>query len=314
MSRLEQALRLAERGFFVFPVAPDGKLPAIKDWVNKATRDADQIAKWWKNRDYNIGISTSRFGDDKALCVVDVDTKEGKDGERSLLELELQGQELPVTLEQATPSGGRHLVYLADAPLRQGVDVLGNGLDIRSRGGFILGPGSEIGGRKYAQINGHGVLADAPGWLVDRLGRAPERSAHDPVALAGVDADRAKARAIAWLTEHAPIARQGDGGDITTYKVAAQLKDFGLPEEEAFGLMLDTWNEANEPPWNADDLWDKVQHAFRYGREPQGVAAPEAVFGAAEPPVPVDVDEPHPLEKLNSEYAFILAGGSGAIL
>lgn len=313
MSRLEQALRLAERGFFVFPVVPDGKLPAIKNWVEKATRDAEQISKWWSNRDYNIGISTTRFGDGKALCVVDVDTKEGKDGERSLLQLELQGQELPVTLEQATPSGGRHLVYLVDAPLRQGVDVLGNGLDIRSRGGFILGPGSEIGGRKYAQINGHGVLAAAPGWLVDRLGRAPERSPVASVALAGVDADRAKARALAWLTEHAPIARQGDGGDITTYKVAAQLKDFGCTEEDAFGLMLDTWNEANEPPWNADELWDKVQHAYRYGREPQGVAAPEAVFSAAEPPT-ADDDGEHPLDKLNKEYAFILAGGSGAIL
>ncbi|ASN73061.1 integrase [Ralstonia phage DU_RP_II] len=308
MSRLEHALRLAERGFYVFPVAPDGKLPAIKDWVNKATREPEQISKWWSNRDYNIGISTTRFGDDKALCVVDVDTKEGKDGERSLLQLELQGQELPVTLEQATPSGGRHLVYLVDAPLRQGVDVLGNGLDIRSRGGFILGPGSEIGGRKYAQINGHGVLASAPGWLVDRLGHAPERRAAVTDPLAGVDADRAQARARDWLMNHAPLARQGDGGDITTYKVAAQLKDFGLTEEYAFGLMLDTWNEANEPPWNANELADKVAHAFRYGKDQPGIAAPEAVFAAAEPPAPADGDEQHPAEALNREFAFIKRG------
>ncbi|WP_104668687.1 bifunctional DNA primase/polymerase [Ensifer adhaerens] len=314
MSRLEHALRLAERGFYVFPVAPDGKLPAIKDWVNKATREPEQISKWWSNRDYNIGISTTRFGDDKALCVVDVDTKDGKDGERSLLQLELQGQELPVTLEQATPSGGRHLVYLVDAPLRQGVDVLGNGLDIRSRGGFILGPGSEIGGRKYAQINGHGVLASAPGWLVDRLGHAPERRPAVTDPLAGVDASRAQARARDWLMTHAPLARQGDGGDITTYKVAAQLKDFGLTEEDAFGLMLDTWNEANEPPWSADELADKVAHAFRYGKDQPGIAAPEAVFAAAEPPAPAEGDEQHPLDKVNGEYAFILAGGSGAIL
>ena len=78
MTPLDQALALAARGFHVFPLQANSKLPAIKDYPTRATRDAAQIRKWWSGQHRNIGISTSRFGDDEALIVVDVDTKEGK--------------------------------------------------------------------------------------------------------------------------------------------------------------------------------------------------------------------------------------------
>ena len=49
-------------------------------------------------------------GDEQALVVIDVDNKNGKDGDAQLLALELQGYELPQSLEQSTPSGGRHII------------------------------------------------------------------------------------------------------------------------------------------------------------------------------------------------------------
>src|SRR6185436_6912849 len=248
MGRLEQALALAGQGFFVFPCAPGAKTPAVNDWPNRATRDAAQIEKWWASRDYNIGISTSRFGDDQALVVVDVDNKGGKNGDVSLLELELQGFEFPVSVEQSTPSGGRHVIYTTEQPLKQGVDVLGVGLDIRSKGGYIVGPGSEIGGRRYAQINGHGILTAAPAWLVDRLG-VPAIVDRNPIVRPGnVDADRARDRALAYL-KAAPLAVEGNAGDQTTFVVAAKLKDFGCTPAQALELLLEHWNERCSPPW-----------------------------------------------------------------
>lgn len=306
MSTLDSALSLAARGFHVFPCKRNGKLPVIDDYPNRATTDPGRIRELWGKRDYNVGISTTRFGADQALVVVDVDTKKGKHGDQSLLELELSGLDIPLTLEHETPSGGRHLIYVCEQALRQGTDTLGNGLDIRSRGGYIVGPGSAIDGKLYQQINGHGVLAPAPEWLVQKLGVAREREAQASVPLPGVDPERARSRALAYL-ENAPLAVEGEAGDLTTFKVAAKLKDMGCSLSETVGLMAGFWNDLCTPPWDDDALVEKIEHAFRYGKEPQGSAAPEAVFPPA-PPEPPAAEDVHPFDKMNSEFAFVKKG------
>ncbi len=77
MTKLEWALQHAADGYFVFPLKPNGKTPAIAAWQEAATRDEAQIRKWWRhNPEYNIGIYTGKFGDDGgALLVADVDVK-----------------------------------------------------------------------------------------------------------------------------------------------------------------------------------------------------------------------------------------------
>lgn len=306
MNRLDQALALAAKGFHVFPVEQDSKLPAIKDFPNRATRDKDQIRKWFAGVDRNIGISTTRFGDDKSVVVVDIDNKNGKDGDAEILRLELDGYELPETFEQATPSGGRHLIYIADRPLRQGVNVLGDGLDIRAQGGFVVGPGSQIAGKHYRQINGHGYPVPAPEWLVHRLGESRNVEPRASVVLDGVDSSRAADRALAYL-KTAPVSVEGEGGDLIAYKVAAKLKDLGCREDQALDLLLTHWNDQCSPPWPYRELQDKVTHAYRYGKEPVGSSAPEAVFEKAEVPDDEDV-QAHPIDALSKEFAFIKDG------
>ena len=308
MSRIEQALNLAARGFHLFPCEANGKLPVIKDFPNRATRDEAQLRTWFEGKDLNIGISTSRFGDDQALVVVDVDNKKGKHGDAQLLTLELEGFDLPASLEQSTPSGGRHIIYATPQACKQGVNVLGDGLDIRSRGGYIVGPGSQIDGKPYQQINGHGHVVAAPGWLVDRLGFDSPRPAISSEPLAGVDPDRARNRALDYL-KTAPVSMEGEGGDSTAYRVAAKLKDLGCSMEQAHELMTSHWNDRCDPPWDDYDLALKVNHAFRYGREQPGSSAPEAIFTAAVKGTDDGEDEDtHPVNKLNQEYAFIKAG------
>lgn len=310
MSTVDQALDFAARGFHVFPCEPNGKLPIIKDYPNRATRDQEQIRKWFTGTSRNIGISTTRFSDDRALVVVDVDNKSGKNGDETLFALELDGYELPASLEHATPSGGRHIIYVTERPLKQGVNVLGQGLDIRSRGGYIVAPGSQIDGRGYEQINAHAHLAACPAWLVERLGVDCHQPAVDLAPVAGVDPDRALSRGVEFLRT-APVAVEGQGGDTTTYKVAAKLKDLGCASQQAFELMVEHWNERCFPPWDLHELHIVVAHAFKYGREPQGSAAPEAVF----PPAVNDNESDelddtgvHPFDKLNREFAFIKKG------
>jgi hypothetical protein len=48
LPRLAAALHAAERGWPVFPVYPYSKYPAVPDWEHRATRDLDQITRWWQ--------------------------------------------------------------------------------------------------------------------------------------------------------------------------------------------------------------------------------------------------------------------------
>lgn len=306
MDRFTHARRLVEMGFYLFPCLKNDKRPAVSGWQEKATQDMSLIEDWFLHSDFNIGISTSKFGDGKAVVVVDVDDKGDKRGSDELFKLELQGYEFPCTFEQATPSGGKHLIYISDKPCKQGVSVLGPGLDIRSQGGYIVGPGSEIDGRKYAQINGHGTLSAAPDWLVHKLGQAVRVERHAGVQLDGVDSGRAVARAIEWL-KTAPAAIEGQGGDHTTFRVACQLKDFGVDEDTALTVLADHWNERCQPPWDEAELEDKIKNAYRYGREPVGAIAPEAVFEAAAAPE-VAEEGAHPFDVMNKEFAYIKKG------
>lgn len=309
--KLETALRLAEIGFHVFPLEHMTKdRPIITDFPNRATRDANQIRKWWGSVVYNIAISTSKFGDDKALLVVDVDNKGDKRGDEEIFRLECEDKRFPETYEQATPTGGRHIVYVVDEPVKQGVNVLAPGLDIRSKGGYIVATGSDLQNGSY---DNNGVSpTPAPEWLVTACGKPREKSNEPAVDLEGINKYRAIKRAIEYLENDAPESIKGQGGDATAYKVIAHVKDFGVSESECLGLLLDHWY--NGCGWSPDKLAVKIRNAYKYGAEQPGVAAPESQF---EPVSPEDSDEggpKHPFETLNNEYAFVLAGGGHHIL
>ena len=309
----DQALLLARQGFYVFPITPGAKFPpAIKKWNTAATREPSVIVGWWDMLDYNIGISTSQFGDHEALLVVDIDTKKGVDGYASLLRLELEGWDLPETRTHHTPTGGRHLIYRVETPVRQGANVLGPGLDTRSKGGYIVAPGSQLDGGAYTGTDDK--VVPAPTWLIDRCGKkSVQRSGlgigHTPVA---VDPDKAAQRVGRYLMGEAPIAIEGNGGDETTYRVALRCKDLGVDQDQCVAMLLAHWNDRCCPPWDTEDLTAKVANAYRYGLNAPGALSPDADFAVpAEQPTNGQLG---PFAKLNSDHAFVLAGGGAHIL
>ncbi|MES2346591.1 MAG: bifunctional DNA primase/polymerase [Pseudomonadota bacterium] len=288
------AVKLAELGFHVFPIAPDQKAPPVKDWQKWATRDPAHIVRHWPHPNANIGISTSH-----GLLVVDVDPAKG--GNESLLALELAGHELPPTRTQTTARKGRHLIYSVPQAVKQGADVLGKGLDIRSNGGYIVAAGSTTADGAYAMDET--PIAPAPAWLIAKCGAPRAKTTVDYVI----------ERATQYLKTDAPLAVEGTAGDQTTYQVAARVKDFGVLQPVAIALMLEHWNDRCTPPWAPDELDTKVANAYRYGNDAPGIADPSTDFkpvvGEVAPGAAL-----HPFAKLNQEYAFILAGGTGSIL
>lgn len=285
---MQAALDLAAAGFRVFPLIPNGKIPAIDgNWRQVATCDPAKIVRLWTDPvfeseiDFNVGIAL-----DKHTLVVDIDTRDGKQGAKSLRTVEAINGELPATYSVVTASGGEHRYYAVDDSSRYPKE-LATHIDLKGEGGYVVGPGSTIDGRPYAASGeaGSGDKAVAPPWLCD-LGDGRRPPARDRVAAgptADLDTDAAVARAVDWLERSAPEAVEGAGGNQATYGVAAKIKDFGLSEDKAAEVMLDHWNDTKAaPPWDADELIRIVQNAYKYGTSPPGIANPESEFDSVE--------------------------------
>jgi len=218
MSMRDNAKALANQGFHVFPISDNQKIPAIKNWSNRSACTPEGVDQLWAEAHVecpwlvnpNIGIATSKYGQG-ALLVVDVDTKPGKVGARTVIELEMQGFVLPDTLEQRTSTGGRHLIYYVNQPVHQGTDILGKDIDIRSRGGLIVGQSSTIDGIPYTM--NQTPIQWAPDWVVQTC---LNRETHERKALnqtAVVDQDTAMTRGISFLKGNAPLAIEGAAGE-----------------------------------------------------------------------------------------------------
>jgi hypothetical protein len=153
---LRSALALTARGWHVFPCAPGGKRPALRgNWQHLATTDPARICRWWARLPYNIGISCGPSG----LVIIDLDiAKDSADdesagpvsGTESLTDLcEWRGQPYPsATFTVRTPSGGTHLYFQAPArKIRNSASRLSPLIDTRANGGYVIAPGSRVGGR-----------------------------------------------------------------------------------------------------------------------------------------------------------------------
>jgi hypothetical protein len=176
---LNHALAYAAHGWAVFPVhgieggrctcgksncTKPGKHPRTQHGFKDATTDLEQIRRWWiKWPNANIGIAT---GTKSGLFVLDVDRKNGKDGEAKLNSLILKHCPLPPTPSVKTGMG-RHL-YFALTPGISAPSIEGDGLDVRCEGGYVVVPPSRHeNGAQYEWTESAIPLAIAPDWIVD---------------------------------------------------------------------------------------------------------------------------------------------------
>lgn len=165
------ALKYAERGWKVFPVLPDKKIPyRATHGVKDATSDPEEInAIWEKYPNANIGIATGKIS---GIVVLDVDPRNG--GNESLDDLIEKHGPLPETIECLTPNGGKHLYFLYRPGLKNSVQALGAGLDIKTDGGYVVASPSTFGENKFYEWElssspDNTDLAPLPDWIYEKL-------------------------------------------------------------------------------------------------------------------------------------------------
>ncbi|MBF6250176.1 bifunctional DNA primase/polymerase [Nocardia farcinica] len=179
---LHAAQHAAARGFFVFPLAPGSKKPAVPrhNWQVLATRDPHVITRRWSQAPFNIGIACGP----SRLYVLDLDTEPGHragpaDHGRDVLTHVAAEHGVPYpgpTYRVLTPSGGEHLYFTAPStpPLRNSVGRLGRGIDTRGVGGYVVAAGSFTHRGRYRLLDDRPPVP-LPEWLVSALAPPPSR-------------------------------------------------------------------------------------------------------------------------------------------
>jgi hypothetical protein len=176
------ALWAARRGWHVHPLRPDDKPPLWDHWEDRATVDPDVIRSWPKRTTgYGIACGPSR------LVVVDGDVPKAdtppppaegiRDGLDMLAYLAEQRQASIEwgTFQVTTGRNGAHLYYAmpdgvelrntAYDPRKDPSTYLGWCIDTRGAGGYVVGPGSVVNGKRYKTLSS-GAPAPLPGWIL----------------------------------------------------------------------------------------------------------------------------------------------------
>ena len=277
---MHPVLQYAQRGWYVFPIAPGTKVPPEGfAWKARSTNNVAALEKALvdpRYRDCNWAVDCGKSG----LFVVDADEGIKKGRLREGLKT-LSGKPVlttPFTVK--TPLGGVHYYYTGTLPSTgpKSHNKIGEDVDTRGIGGYVLIPGSFAEGGYYTAIS-EGPVPEAPEWVKMHFASKPNTEIRKTEALIHEDKPAHLAKAVQYLINEAPEAIEGQGGDSCTYQVAARLRDLGVTEGKALDLMADFWNPLKAyPPWDYDDLRKKIEHAYRYAQNSPGCDTPEAQF------------------------------------
>lgn len=161
MNRLNQVIKMVQRGLYVYPIVPNGKQPIRNYSYLKATQDIALIKRWFMDEpNINIGLNLAKSN----LIVVDIDNH-NNDLQAPLQSLSNLGYKLPSDYVERTQSGGLHFYYKSDGiPATRKTKFI-NGVDLLSD--FVVTSPSN----NYKVLNGATLddIPQAPKWIIKAL-------------------------------------------------------------------------------------------------------------------------------------------------
>lgn len=288
VSILPAVLKAASLGLACFPVDPDDKRPLKHngrriEWGEHATADVGTLTQWFTRfSDANYGVAAKHSN----LLIVDCDM--GRDpetgekrplperfdvpgvecGEDLFAEMTTQlGVAYPFdTMTVRTPKGGAHYYFAnATGELMSNAPIVKHWIDIRAnggeKGGYVVGPGSRIGGRPYSIVTPP-PIAPAPQWLIDMCRyREPASQVHRPAAPAW---SQGTGR-LQPLLDHFRNSQPGNQSNALYWAACAAASD-GIPLGEAIDGFAANTPAPSKEPWTHRDVESQVRSAYQNKR------------------------------------------------
>ena len=284
--KLQEALRLSQLGYHIFPLygttagkcdcrrkdcstKEAGKHPQqVSSWIAQATTSEKIIQHWWtKSPNANIAVQT---GPVSGILVVDCDCRDDGDGFAQLQELDPEHRTIDEwkTVKARTGSGGYHIFFNPpDEPLTIGSKIGGLNIDLRCDGGYIAAPPSVNGAGAYSWLSDPAdtELMHCPAWLIEFLKKGGGKKAKEsqpPTSPASTPAVAPSSGLILQvqsfdsLAAH-PGAGEGDRNATLCRLVGTELA-MGTDPSEVQRLAME-WNQRCQPPKSAAGVRKSVQ-------------------------------------------------------
>ena len=258
---LDAALSYLKLGYSVIPICRPidkdtcnyhrkceypGKRPALKSWTEYQHRlpTEEEVRKWFKNDDYNLGIVTGRVSN---LAVIDCDTSQAEDY--------LQGGGIPITATSRSARGAKYFFRMPEGVELKNRTNIVKGLDVRAEGGLIVVPPS---------IHASGVTyiwepdlspfetepAELPTWLLTLLTEGKESSTvADPASVSNN-----------WAVTVLTGSTEGSRNSTLT-QLCGHLKSKALNKEETLAILFSV-NNNNVPPLKLDEVTKIVDSIY----------------------------------------------------
>ncbi|HEY0379851.1 MAG TPA: bifunctional DNA primase/polymerase [Pyrinomonadaceae bacterium] len=241
----------------LFPVKSD-KSPYTANGFKDATRDASIIRLWARKwPEANIGVPT---GEVSGWLALDIDPRHGGDVSLTSL-IEEHGDGWLETMQARTGGGGHHIIfkYPQGSNIRNSAGRLGEGIDVRGEGGYIIVPPSlHASGRPYEWLNNL-ELAEPPEWLIKLLTIESQ-----PVA-AKV---RSGARSGASIGAVIPEGERNEA----LFKIGCALRGQGVGSAEIEAELLRINRERCAPPLPENEVTKTAKSAARYSANRAAIA------------------------------------------
>lgn len=235
-----------------------GKHPKGNAWQKRATSDVDKVRAEFAGHVGNIGIALG-----SNFLVVDVDGDVGR--------ASVAAWELPETWVQDSGGGGEHHLFRLAPHHDRG--LLGNRtnvlpkVDIRARNGQIVAaPSVHRSGKPY--VWRASTLAE-PAVLPENVYRVLTNRVPSPLPPAPQNYHAPvipinKVERARKYIDKMPPSISGSGGHLATFNVARRLvKDFALPDGDAWSLLKEYNASRCSPPWSEHDLRHKFEDAHK---------------------------------------------------
>ena len=167
VSLLQAALYWVGKGYNVMPIKRLGSTPATPNGLKDATSDISKIKKWFSSTPIkgipHLNIATvPREGSPHFDVDIDRHNTNGFEQWRKLT----RGKKVPRTLTELTQSGGLHLTFDGEVPVKSRVGIL-DGIDIIGQKHYAIRAPSVREKGAYHVFDWK--IAKAPVWLLEML-------------------------------------------------------------------------------------------------------------------------------------------------